>query len=252
MAPLPSSPSAPSSSSSLPSVTLPPIGSPANNTNDDRPNLKNSSGSGGSGPNSTRRTSLNRRSSYRALLAGTDQQTPNKSTGITAAAADSIAKAPDQVRRDRIRFALQRGSVSAKFDVSLEEGYFSAESICANIVQYLEATLASRWVTARQVAQLLELFRIGKAAKTSYGTYRVELLVVLFSRILDLHNFEQVMSVLSPSERASVLCRIGCLNIFNPLKIDGSYELDVGRWDERHLAKMFVHLYFSGARCKYQ
>ena len=50
----------------------------------------------------------------------------------------------------------------------------------------------------------------GILAKTElFGTYRVDLVISLFSRILDLHNFEIVMHALTPHEAACLYCRIG-------------------------------------------
>ena len=58
---------------------------------------------------------------------------------------------------------------------------------------------------------LLKMFeQIGGINKTEYfGTYRVDLVVTLFSRILDLHNFELVMHCLTPYEAGCVYMKIG-------------------------------------------
>lgn len=34
----------------------------------------------------------------------------------------------------------------------------------------------------------------------------------------------------------------GILNIFNPCKPEGGWQLDLSRWDERQVAKMQIHL----------
>ena len=50
----------------------------------------------------------------------------------------------------------------------------------------------------------------GSTKRTEFfGTYRVDLVVTLFSRVLDLHNFEVVMHCLTPFEVACTYCRIG-------------------------------------------
>jgi hypothetical protein len=74
-----------------------------------------------------------------------------------------------------------------------------------------------------------------------FGTFRVEVVVLLFDRIIDLHNFELVMMVLSAPEAAAVHGRIGLLNVFNPCKPEGYREIDMSKWDERQLAKILVH-----------
>ena len=52
--------------------------------------------------------------------------------------------------------------------------------------------------------------QIGSTNKTDFfGTYRVDLVVTLFSRILDIHNFELVMHCLTPYEAGCVYMKIG-------------------------------------------
>lgn len=45
------------------------------------------------------------------------------------------------------------------------------------------------------------------------------------------------MKILAPSEVAQVYCRLGWLNIYNPCKPEGSWELDMSRREERIVAK---------------
>ncbi|RYH21040.1 hypothetical protein EON65_21675 [archaeon] len=66
-----------------------------------------------------------------------------------------------------------------------------------------------------------------------FGTYRVELVVQLFSNVVDVYNFEIVLRRLTAYEVACVIGRIGLLNLFNPMKPEGSYELDLSRREER-------------------
>ena len=70
------------------------------------------------------------------------------------------------------------------------------------------------------------------------GTYRVEILVDLFNRLVDLHNFEVVLAVLTPFEVACVQCRIGFLHYFNPFKPEGFHTTDLSLREERVVAKM--------------
>jgi hypothetical protein len=69
----------------------------------------------------------------------------------------------------------------------------------------------------------------------------VELIVALFSRLKDVHNFEVVLAHLNVDEHAMVLARIGILNIFNPLKPESGYCLDLGLWEERQVGKILTH-----------
>jgi hypothetical protein len=70
------------------------------------------------------------------------------------------------------------------------------------------------FLLSKQVALLMERYTLGKAKKTqNFGTYRVELLLELFPRILDIHNFEVVLAELDAQEVACVYCRLGILNV---------------------------------------
>ena len=50
------------------------------------------------------------------------------------------------------------------------------------------------------------------------------------------------MTCLTAYEAACVYCRIGWLKIFNPMKPEGSYELDVSLWEERMIVKTLCTL----------
>lgn len=45
------------------------------------------------------------------------------------------------------------------------------------------------------------------------------------------------MKILAPSEAACVYCRLGWLNVYNPCKPEGAWELDMARREERVVAK---------------
>lgn len=63
------------------------------------------------------------------------------------------------------------------------------------------------------------------------------MVVALFDRIIDIHNFECVLETLTPVEVACVQCRLGMLNLYNPCKPEGSWELDLSRREERLIVK---------------
>lgn len=113
----------------------------------------------------------------------------------------------------------------------------------SRLVTLLEDLLGPYWLRSRHLANLVELFEVGMVDRVDgFGTYRVELVVSLFSRIVDIHNFELVMSKLSPEEAGCVVARLGWLNIFNPMKPEGSYELNLGQWEDRQVAKTLILL----------
>jgi hypothetical protein len=132
-----------------------------------------------------------------------------------------------------------------EFDALLASKRASNENKCLIITEYIESSLLGRRLYCRQLALIVEFFKIGKAQKSNMGTYRVELVINAFHRILDLNNFELVLMVLTAREHAAVIARLGWLAVFNPCKPEGYYELDLTRWEERHLFKMLIQLSFT-------
>ena len=79
----------------------------------------------------------------------------------------------------------------------------------AAILEFLEIMMSTWWVYCRHISLILELFSIGSAAKSSMGSYRVEMVVMWFDHILDLQNFELILMVLNAEEQAAIYMRIG-------------------------------------------
>lgn len=89
------------------------------------------------------------------------------------------------------------------------DAHSSAEFKSANLGEYLTAELVHRWLYCRQLAVLVQLYTFGMALYSEFGSYRVELIVKLFDRVVDLHNFQFVLMHLSAHEHAALLARIG-------------------------------------------
>lgn len=64
----------------------------------------------------------------------------------------------------------------------------------------------------------------------------------LFERVVDKHNIDLVIRVLDPFEVACIKCRIGILSIFNPMRPEGSINLNVMLHEDRLVTKMLVIL----------
>ena len=96
----------------------------------------------------------------------------------------------------------------------------------------------------RHLALMVKCFQLvgGHKKINSFATFRVELIVNLFERLADLHNFELVLSCLCSIEHAMLLARVGHLSLFNPMKPEGAYELDLSVWDQRQVTKALIHL----------
>ena len=110
-----------------------------------------------------------------------------------------------------------------------------------------------RWFTARQGETLIMRSPL-KDAQIADFEWRTELAVLLFNRTVDMENYGLVLGKLNPAEAAKVIHRIGWLNLFNPLRPDGHYELMLNRPDERQLCKLLVHMSLAegGGRWKKQ
>jgi len=117
-------------------------------------------------------------------------------------------------------------------------------SVKANrIVEAIVDIFSRVYLRSRHLALILRWFFIGRHHRTRhFGSYRVELAVQLFCRVVDTHNFDLVLRVLQPYECAHFICRMGILNVFNPLKPEGAHCLCLARRDERVAAKILTAL----------
>jgi hypothetical protein len=119
------------------------------------------------------------------------------------------------------------------------------EAKAARFCDLIEETFSQLWILSRHLAVIVVLFKelFGECGRSEfYGSYVVDVVVLLFARVVDLHNFEVVLGELSAVEVAVVYGRIGILNVFNPLKPEQSMELSLERRDERVVSKMIVSL----------
>jgi hypothetical protein len=119
----------------------------------------------------------------------------------------------------------------------------SDEYKAAALLEFFEIELATCWLECRHVAILLDVFSTyGQSSRSNFGSYRVELLIILFDRIIDLHNVELIWAVLNAEEHAALIARVGYLNLFNPCKCEGGWSLSLSRWEEVQLIRIMVHL----------
>jgi hypothetical protein len=137
---------------------------------------------------------------------------------------------------------------------SVVESTGTDEFKSASLIEFFESELLTVWLYCKHVSLILELFSpLGLAPRSTMGSYRVELIVLLFDRIVDLHNFEVIFMVLNSEEHAAVLSRIGYLNLFNSSKPEGSWAIDLSRHEERQVTKLLIHLSVvePGENCKF-
>lgn len=160
----------------------------------------------------------------------------------------STAVEPDVVEEaERELAVLKKERVDLRrisFKKLLYSQLVSVYAKAARVVEVLEDVLNRVFITCGQLALLIELFTQGNLWKCPvFGTYRVELVILVFCRLLDYHNFDLVLSKLDVNEQACLYCRLGWFNLFNPLKCEGYIMLNLGRnMEDRQLAKVFVVL----------
>lgn len=114
--------------------------------------------------------------------------------------------------------------------------------IAMRYLDALEIILAGRLITCAQLGLITEKFPFGNQLFDDFGTYRVELIVSLYSRVIDKINMEYVLKELENAEIGMLYFRLGWLNIWNPLKPEGNLYLNFARHEERQVARALVLL----------
>jgi hypothetical protein len=111
-----------------------------------------------------------------------------------------------------------------------------------HLYTYFLQELRNKYIECRQLSVILNFFRSGIQMQNKFGTYRVELIIAIFDRIIDMHNFYFILMVLNSDEGAALRVRIGLLSIYNPYIPEGGIQLDCSLWEERQVVRMITHL----------
>lgn len=100
----------------------------------------------------------------------------------------------------------------------------------------LQVVMPTIYLTVEQVAEIMAFF-------PPEGYLRVQLILSVFSHIIDVENFGLIYDhLLNVDEQTEVLHRLGMLNIFDPMDPDREYKMDLRRWDHREMCKILVLL----------
>lgn len=145
----------------------------------------------------------------------------------------------------RISFTGNSDAHSGFVKEMIESGVMDASVIAERLLETLKFALAGRFLTAVQLALLVERFPEGYMPCGDFSTYRVELIVALYTRVVDIINIDYVLKELESTEYAILLFRIGWLNIFNPIKAESRITLDLTRREERQVLRMLLILNFA-------
>jgi hypothetical protein len=81
------------------------------------------------------------------------------------------------------------------------------------VIEHISEVFCRVWFFCRHLALLIEILHnmgITENIHSSdfFGSHRVDLIVELFSRIVDIHNFEIIIKLLSPFETSCLYCRL--------------------------------------------
>jgi hypothetical protein len=110
---------------------------------------------------------------------------------------------------------------------------------CWKIVNLVFEIFKHSWLRCRHLGVIMIHFFQGHIKRSKhFGSYRVELVVLLFHRLTDIQNFDVITKRLMPSEIACLYCRLGYLKVFNPMKPEGAHFLNISNREERIIIKL--------------
>ena len=99
------------------------------------------------------------------------------------------------------------------------------------LIQRLQCGTFNAKLSVRQAMQIVDHFPRQEWA-------RVQAIVILHSRVIDLEKFHYMFRLLDESESRELVHRLGWLNIFNPEYPDRIYNLDLRYSDHRQMVQI--------------
>lgn len=75
-------------------------------------------------------------------------------------------------------------TIAERLALVFAHGGVAIEVLCICVMEYVETFMSTRWIKAKHLALLLACFQDGMAQRTEWGSYRVELVVLLYTRLL--------------------------------------------------------------------
>ena len=109
---------------------------------------------------------------------------------------------------------------------------------------HLRDEISSHWITCKQAQWIVRNCPVStiRLYRDVPKDWKVDLVVDLHSRIVDLVYFDVVLEVLRPRERARAIHRLGLLNCFSPTRPEHLYTLDLSHREDRIVVKLLVHM----------
>jgi hypothetical protein len=75
-------------------------------------------------------------------------------------------------------------TIAERLALVAAHGGVAVEVACVCVMDYVETFMSTRWIKSKHLALLIACFRDGISERTEWGTYRVELVMLLFARLL--------------------------------------------------------------------
>eukprot|EP00658_Telonema_sp_P-2_P017761 TRINITY_DN16930_c0_g1_i1.p1 TRINITY_DN16930_c0_g1~~TRINITY_DN16930_c0_g1_i1.p1 ORF type:complete len:441 (-),score=102.44 TRINITY_DN16930_c0_g1_i1:28-1350(-) len=119
--------------------------------------------------------------------------------------------------------------------IKMGNNFGDANAGAPEMLAMLRWTATEYFFSSKQICTIMNLVAQEHPA-------RCDVLVVLWSRLVDEENAWAVLENLIPEQRAEVYKRIGYLSLFNPLRPDGWYKLDLSVREENVVATILVAL----------
>lgn len=146
----------------------------------------------------------------------TSRPTTTGSTHATTTATDAFAS--------MMEGGIKLDEYMRRYVCVMASSNIQPQAKAARTLELLVNTFEYHFIMARHLELLCEIFdEFGQVSCSEYfGSYRVELVISLYACVVDLHNFEIVMRRLTPFEAGCVICRLGWLHLYNPMKPEGN------------------------------
>ncbi|GMH75764.1 hypothetical protein TL16_g06867 [Triparma laevis f. inornata] len=101
----------------------------------------------------------------------------------------------------------------------------------------VETAITSKYLRAKQAWEIVKLF------PEEEDGIRVEMAMVLFSRVVDIDKFgAEILDKLTELEQRELNWRLGISNLFNGVDIDRKYWIDLTCYDEREIFMKLIKL----------
>jgi hypothetical protein len=122
-------------------------------------------------------------------------------------------------------------------------------------VEYVVEAIGNGSISCEQLATVFkefananDLHNFTDILKKPYGTTKVEIFINVFNQISDPANINNVLKLFTPFDRATLIFRVGILNVWSSLYPDGYYKIDLSKKDEKLILRILITLSVAGSQ----